>query len=576
MKRSLGLIIIAVLIAAIAGGYFYIRKPQAPLFDVAKVKRGNILQEVNVTGRVKPSREVDLAFEKSGRVEVVSVKVGDNIGEGKILVSLSQTDLRAQLAEANAKVESARAQLWQYQAAGEREEITLAELKRGTRSEEIQIVITKAANAKKTLDDASLNLAEVNKKATVDLKNLYDDVKDILNDAYTQGDDAVNKQLGEVFSDASLGTPKLTFSTDPQEKINAEAGRLAMTEVLKQFKAGVDALSTEYTRLDEAMNKTEIHLQNIRDFLSTVNSAVNKAVGLSATTANTYRANITTGRNNVNKSLSSISSQRQLIAAQKITNQNSITAAQTKVNDAKSALLVAQDELALKEAGTTSEQIQAQEAQLRQAKFTVTSQEALVKQAQTNVQNIQAQIEKTILKSPITGLVTKQDAKVGEIVAANVTTVSVISQNDVEIEAHIPEADIAKIAVGNNAKVTLDAYGENMSFNAHIVRIDPAETIIEGVATYKITLEFLTKDERIKPGLTANIDVLADMRENVLAIPQRALVEQNGKTLVRLVNPDNTFREVQITTGLRGSDGMIEIIQGLQEGETVITFLRQP
>jgi len=572
LKKPVVIISLIVLVGAGIGGYAYFGGDNAPTYDFVVAQKQNLIQEVSVTGRVKPAKSVDLAFEKAGRMKGVFVKIGDRVSEGDILVSLSQSDLLAQLAEVQAKVESARAQFLQHQVAREREEITLSELQRGTRPEEIQITSTKAANAQNALDDANRNLSDITKKASVDLDNVYDDVKDILNDAYTQGDDAVNKQLGELFSNASLENPRLTFfTTDVQKSINAESERLQMTQLLKAFKAEVDTLSGEYSTLDDAMNKTEMRLQDIRDFFSTVNDAVNAAFGLAVATTNTYRANITTSRNNLNSALSSISSQKQLIAAQKITNQNNITAAKTKVNDAKSALLVAKDELALKEAGTAKEQIQAQEAVLRQAELTVASQEAVVKQMLANTQNIQTQIEKTILTSPITGIVIKQDAKVGEIVAANVTLVSLISEAKFEIEANVPEADIAKVSVGNTSLVTLDAYGRDVVFEAKVVAVDPAETIVDGVATYKATFQFAKNDERVKSGMTANIDVKSANRENVIAVPQRAIIRKNGDQFVRILNGED-FEEVKVETGLRGSDGNIEIISGVSEGDKVITF----
>ena len=572
LKKPVVIISLIVLVGAGIGGYAYFGGDNAPTYDFVVAQKQNLIQEVSVTGRVKPAKSVDLAFEKAGRMKGVFVKIGDRVSEGDILVSLSQSDLLAQLAEVQAKVESARAQFLQHQVAREREEITLSELQRGTRPEEIRITSTKAANTHNALDDANRNLSDITKKASVDLDNVYDDVKDILNDAYTQGDDAVNKQLGELFSNASLENPRLTFfTTDVQKSINAESERLQMTQLLKAFKAEVDTLSGEYSTLDDAMNKTEMRLQDIRDFFSTVNDAVNAAFGLAVATTNTYRANITTSRNNLNSALSSISSQKQLIAAQKITNQNNITAAKTKVNDAKSALLVAKDELALKEAGTAKEQIQAQEAVLRQAELTVASQEAVVKQMLANTQNIQTQIEKTILTSPITGIVIKQDAKVGEIVAANATLVSLISEAKFEIEANVPEADIAKVSVGNTSLVTLDAYGRDVVFEAKVVAVDPAETIVDGVATYKATFQFAKNDERVKSGMTANIDVKSANRENVIAVPQRAIIRKNGDQFVRILNGED-FEEVKVETGLRGSDGNIEIISGVSEGDKVITF----
>jgi HlyD family secretion protein len=141
-----------------------------------------------------------------------------------------------------------------------------------------------------------------------------------------------------------------------------------------------------------------------------------------------------------------------------------------------------------------------------------------------------------------------------------------------EIEANIPEADIAKIKISNPAKITLDAYGSNVFFEAKVVKIDPAETIIEGVATYKTTLQFSGNDERVKSGMTANIDILTAKAENVIAIPQRAVAQkENGDKIVKILKDDGVVEERKVTTGLKGSDGNIEITEGIQEGEKIIT-----
>lgn len=208
-----------------------------------------------------------------------------------------------------------------------------------------------------------------------------------------------------------------------------------------------------------------------------------------------------------------------------------------------------------------------------QAEANILSQQAQIKQAEANVENYQAQIAKTIIRAPISGTVTKQDAKVGEIVSANTPLVFLISTSQFEIEANIPEADIAKVKLGNAAKVTLDAYGSDVSFDVKVVAIDPAETIIDGVATYKTTFQFIDidKDERVKSGMTANIDISTEKRENVIVIPQRAVITKNGDKIVRVLN-NETPKEVKVKTGLRGSDGNIEIIEGVSEGDKVIIY----
>ena len=151
---------------------------------------------------------------------------------------------------------------------------------------------------------------------------------------------------------------------------------------------------------------------------------------------------------------------------------------------------------------------------------------------------------------------------------------SIISKSGFEIESFVPEADIAKVKIENQAKLTLDAYGDNEWFDAKVVSIDPAETIIENVATYKIVLHFLNGNDKIKSGMTANIDIATAVREDIIAVPQRAVITSGREKFVRVLS-DNAFKEVRVTTGIRGSDGRIEIQEGLQVGDRVIIFLEE-
>ena len=211
----------------------------------------------------------------------------------------------------------------------------------------------------------------------------------------------------------------------------------------------------------------------------------------------------------------------------------------------------------LKESGATSEEIVIQEAK--------------VEEAEADIEHYSAEVAKTIIRAPINGVITRQDAKVGEIIAANASLVAIISDEDFSIEANIAEADIAKISVGDPALLTLDAYGSDVAFKANVVFLDPAETIIEGVATYKATLYFAEEDKRIRSGMTANIDILSARLENVIAIPGRAVITKNGDKFVRVLEGD-VVKEVNVVTGLRGSDGNTEIIEGINEGDNVIIF----
>jgi RND family efflux transporter MFP subunit len=294
--------------------------------------------------------------------------------------------------------------------------------------------------------------------------------------------------------------------------------------------------------LDIITNTSNNNLNSTKLLLDKIASGVNSltsSASLSQTNIDTYKSNVSTARANVNLAISGLSS------------------AYEGYRSAKSALSLQENQLALKKAGTTAEQIKGQEAQ--------------VEKMAADVDNYKAQIAKTYLRSPIDGIVTKQDSKVGEIVSANSIIVSVISNDEYEIEVNVPEADIAKIKIGNSARITLDAYGSGVIFSAHVISIDPGEIMIEGVATYRATLKFDTKEDSVKSGMTANIDILANKKSGVLILPQRAILTKDGEKFVQVNVGDNTIEERKIDVGLKGSDSNIEIVAGLGEGDEVIS-----
>ena len=556
IRRPLGIaaiIVVAfiVLVVAVSLG-----KNKKSVYEFYTIKKGEVVQEVSVTGRVKSADNVDLAFEKGGKVAFVPVKIGEKVKVGQLLAVLNNADISAQLSQALASVESARASLNQYNAALDAQEAELEELKIGASPEELQVVETKVENAKKSLVDAEA-------KADIDLNNSYDGVKDVLNDAYVKADDAVNKQIDELFTDDSTDNPQLTFFTGSQAETDAESKRVIAGTSLKKFKQELDILEIDKVSLDFELVNAENYLKTIQGFLDALNRAINESINLTQATLTNYKYYVNTGRTNVNTALTSVNAKKQAIAAQKALNQ-------VNINTAKNTLASAQDDLNLKKSSATIQQIAIQEAAVNQAKANVESQVAQIKYAEANVDNYKAQVAKTIIVSPIDGIVTKQGCKVGEIVSANTSVVSVISEAQFEIEANTPEADIAKVRIGDTARVTLDTYGSDVFFEAKVIKIDPAETILDGVATYKTTLQFTKEDERIMSGMTANIDVQAAKKENVIFVPQRSVLQKNGGYVVLIGGDDNKTEEKKVEIGLRGSDGNMEIISGLNENEKII------
>jgi RND family efflux transporter MFP subunit len=207
------------------------------------------------------------------------------------------------------------------------------------------------------------------------------------------------------------------------------------------------------------------------------------------------------------------------------------------------------------------------------------AQRAVVRKSEAAVSEILVELGETTLYSPISGIVVSRNVNVGEITVANAVTtntsvVTVAQEGDFHLESNVPESDIVKIALGQNCDATFDALTSNDVLKARVFEIDPASTVIQDVVYYKIKMAFDTPDSRLKIGMSSDIDIHTAEKNNVLAIPERVIRTENGKKLVDTLLADNTIKTVEVKTGLRGDEGMIEITSGLNQGDKVVTFTK--
>jgi len=497
-KKYIIIAVAAVLV--IAGIIYFTGGEKTKKYDIAVVTKGNVVQEVNVTGKVRPVDRVELAFENGGKVSGVYVDVGDSVFIGQTLARLDNGDTYALYlqAQANLKIEEAK----------------LAEIKRGTRPEELAVYGAKLRNAELAVTDANK------------------DLMDKISDAFTKSDDAVRNKSDQLFSNPAGDSPTFNYSSiGSQLKIDLEQQRAIVGKLLVDWIGKNDIVLTDN------------NLVIVKEFLDKVSLAVNvlsPTSSLTQATIDGYKSDVYTARSNVNTAIVNL------------------TTSKGKLTTAESAVTLARQELILKQSGSTREQVDAGEAG--------------VKSAEAKVSNYQAQLAKGILRSPIKGIVTKQDAKVGEIVNARANVISIISESVFEIKTNIPEADIANLSIGNTAVLTLDAYGDKEVFNAEVHSINPAETIIEGVSTYELILLFADGSGLVRSGMTANVDILTNKKDDVLFVPVRSVTFKDGKNFVRVLNENGSVEEREVETGLRGSYGDLEVISGVEEGEEVIIF----
>ena len=199
---------------------------------------------------------------------------------------------------------------------------------------------------------------------------------------------------------------------------------------------------------------------------------------------------------------------------------------------------------------------------------------ASIKQMQAAYNLAKNNLQDTELVAPMNGTITAVNYEVGEQVPLGTAAITIMSVNGFNIKVDISESDIAKIKLNDKVDITLDALGEEEIFSGTVAIIEPAPTIIQEVIYYKVQVDFDQSSSQIKSGMTANLTIQTDRRDNALFIPRRAIIERDGKKIVRLLE-NGLVREVEVTTGLKADDGLIEILSGLTENQDVITFEKE-
>jgi HlyD family secretion protein len=175
---------------------------------------------------------------------------------------------------------------------------------------------------------------------------------------------------------------------------------------------------------------------------------------------------------------------------------------------------------------TTSEQLKAAQAQLGVTQAQIKSAQANVQQREAALAQARIDLERTRITSPVDGIVIKRAIEKGQTVAASLQApeLFVIAQNlsDMQVDASVDESDIGRIRAGQKASFTVDAF-PGQTFDGEVRQVRKAAQNVANVITYVAVVGFTNTGNRLLPGMTANVRVVTDQRENVLKVPNAAL-----------------------------------------------------
>jgi|WetSurMetagenome_2_1015567.scaffolds.fasta_scaffold01167_8 HlyD family secretion protein len=589
-KRNIIIFIILAVIIFVAVGFLANRGGKKTTYVTDKAVIENLTQTVSEVGTVESPTQINLSFSNPGTMQTKLVAIGDKVKSGQILAQLDLQGLTFQRDQAAATLASAQA--------------NLAKLLRGATAAQLAVAQAQVNQANSSYAAAVDSLSKTNLTVAEDTKQAQSNLNDLqgLTANITTYQQAVISSRGNLLSDIS---GKLSLAPTALDSINT----IVTDDNIKDSLSSKDKTYLASTKIDYADAQTLLAkanntlmmaensqdkvgvsqavtdslacLKKISDALNDMYSALVNGSIANQATLNAYKSNISAQITIINTAITVVSADGQsfagtqaawdgaIIAAQnvlsaaEVTGNQKISAASNAVDTAKQGLILAQKQLAEIKNPPRQEDVNLAQAQVSNA------------QAALDLAN--KQIDDSIIKSPIDGQVVKDNFNVGEQVGVAVTAFSVLAENDFEIDVDISESDIAKVKDNDPVEVTLDAFGSDQKFNATVFFIEPASTVIQDVIYYKVKIKFTETVDKlagIKPGMTANVTIITDKKDNVLTVPERAVIEkENGVKIVRILAGGKVV-EMPVKVGLRGDDGSVEILEGnIHEGDVVVVLL---
>ena len=465
-------------------------------------------------GSVESLEQAELRSQISAQVLKINVSVGDKVVRDQALVNFQNADFLAQLGQAEAGLDA--------------QESRLAEMRKGVRAEDLNITRTE-------LDKANQGLA-----------NIYNNTPNLLSDAYSKSEDAVRKQLDQFFANDEEINPQLTFLvSDSQTEIDVETGRLGASLELNKWRAELSAVTSTSTQaeMDKLIADSKAHVAFIKSFLDRVSDAIRYQLSLSQTAVDGFRLALSAAKAGANGAATSISAQEQAISAQKLVIQG--------INN----------QLRLKEAGYTSDQI--------------ASQEALVQQSLESVNMLRAQVAKTVIRSPIDGVVAAIPARVGELSSPGQLVISVVNKDWLKVKSFVSASDVSLVEEGADAVIGDDIQGK---VGRVAPSIDPA--------TKKVQVDVIVSDPK-----TSNLVVGQNVAVKIAAkqiagngvlflLPLQAVrIASDGAYVYLVENGTLSERPVQlgavsgefveVKSGISADTSIVSPVYELKAGEKV-------
>ena len=537
-RKWIGWIVVLLLIG---GGYYWYSRAHSGAkpgkMITAKVTRGDLTETVTATGSViaQTGAEVHIGSQITGVIKKLHADVGQEVRAGAVIAELDLPDLTAQLHEAQAAFAAAETKATQAQT-------TLAQ----TSSQ----VMSQVRQAKATVDSMRQKYFAARSNASQSKETVPQDV--------VRAENSLNSLI------AALNTARATLT---QTQAGATLQVSVIQSTLNQAKANAAKADADLVRNQSLYDQQFLSAADLDTFIAA--SKVNRAAVDSATqnlllTQQKVDADLETAKDGVTQADQNVMAARAALKSA-MSERHTVSAQIANQADANAALAESEAALAVAQANVENITLRRQDV--------MQSQDAARQSGQLVAYN-QAQVNKSIIRTPISGTVLNLTVQQGETLAAGLsapTVIVVADLNRLEVDAYVDETDIGKVAIGQPVQVTVDAF-PNTVFPGTVFKVASGSTIQQGVVTYDVGVKLVNQGHLLKPDMTASVTITTGSQHSVLLVPSVAVqvgVKSSKVNVMTTVNGDQTVKSVIVKTG--GTDGLnTQILSGLNENDTIV------
>ena len=488
--RIWGVILVAFILVSTGCDRIPIRKKKQDTEDKTEMARtGEFRVKIRETGNLEPLISVEVKSNVSGEIEQLLIEEGDYVEKGQELLRLDDEQVSERRKQAQANLGSSRASLEQA-----RSQTFLTEKRQ---SSDIQ-------QLKNTVKSAEASLASVEATATQQLSSAQTDIERSRN---------MLEQDRIALSQAKITLQQANIQLE-QNQANESSAKIEFDNVSAEYERQKDLYTKKYVS-KKSLEDAELRLSQVKSSYQTAQ----KNVTSQTKSIESQKRNIEARDRAIANRQATIRLQEQNLGTIKTSQEANTKRSKADLESAKIRLQQALETVEQETSVSINSEIQAQSGLLR---------------AESALQSIDDELGWTVVKAPLSGRVTRLAFEEGEIVMGSRSgygsqgpAILVISDlSKMVVKTRINEAEISKVALGQQAEITIDAY-PNLLFSGEVTEIAPSANTGQGssgVVAFEVVIEIATSEYELLPGMSANVDIIVFDEVSVLQLPIEAVI----------------------------------------------------